>query len=261
VSRDGPPEEIAVAGFTFVLQEGPHRGWTAPGTLISLAIGLIATAGFVSWELRRRDASLLDVRLFRERGLAGGSITLVVVFGVQTGISVVLFPFLQAVLGWSGLLSAAALMPLAVSMMMASGLAPRLAAQIGPRPTMSVGIALSGVSLALMALFVSVDGGYLSILPGIVVMGIGMGLSMVPSTEAITRSLPREKQGVASALNDVTREFGTALGVAMLGALLTAGYRNAIDDRLHGIPQRTADTAREGIANAIAASGSAGPHA
>lgn len=252
---------VAVVGLIFVLQEGPQRGWTAPATLISLAVGLVATAGFVSWELHRRDASLLDVRLFRERGLAGGSITLVVVFGVQGGISVVLFPFLQAVVGWSGLLSAAALMPLAIAMMMASGLAPRLAAQIGPRATMSAGIALIGVSLALMALFVSVDGGYLSILPGIIVMGIGLALSMVPSTEAITRSLPSEKQGVASALNDVTREFGTALGVAMLGALLTAGYRNAIDDRLHGIPQGTADTAREGIANALEASGSAGSHA
>ncbi|NUU20090.1 MAG: MFS transporter [Streptomycetaceae bacterium] len=251
---------VAVAGLVFVLQEGPERGWTAPATLISLAVGLIAAAGFVCWELHRRDAALLDVRLFRERGLAGGSITLVVVFGVQAGIQVALFPFLQAVLDWSGLLSAAALMPLAIAMVLSSNLAPTMAARIGARPTMTAGIALTGVSLALMALFVSVDGGYLSILPGIVVMGIGLGLAMVPSTEVITRSLPPEKQGVASALNDVTREFGTALGVAMLGALLSASYRNAMDDRLDGIPQDTADSAREGIANALKASGSAGPH-
>ncbi|MFF0523301.1 MFS transporter [Actinomadura nitritigenes] len=252
---------IAVAALTFVLQEGPRRGWTAPATLISLAAGLIATAGFVSWELRRRDASLLDVRLFGQRGLAGGSITLLVVFGVQSGIFVVLFPFFQAVLGWSALLSAAALMPMAAAMMTASGLAPRLAARVGSRLTMSSGIALTGVGLALLALFVSIDGGYLTILPGIVVMGVGMALSMVPSTEAITRALPQDKQGVASALNDVTREFGTALGVAMLGAILTAGYRNAIDDKLDGIPQGAADTAREGIANALQASNGAGSQA
>ncbi|MFE2499487.1 MFS transporter [Streptomyces scopuliridis] len=252
---------VAVVGLIFVLQEGPERGWTAPATLISLAVGLVAAVGFVAWELRRRDASLLDVRLFRERGLAGGSITLLVVFGVQAGIAVVLFPFFQAVLGWSGLLSTVALMPMAVMMMMASGLAPKLASRIGSRSTMAVGIALAAVGLALMAVFVSVDGGYLSVLPGMLAMGIGMGLSMTPSTEAITGSLPREKQGVASALNDVTREFGTALGVAMLGALLSAGYRSAIDDRLHGIPQGPADTAREGIANAVEVAGSAGSHA
>jgi EmrB/QacA subfamily drug resistance transporter len=252
---------LAVTGLIFVLQEGPERGWTAPVTLISLAVGLLAVLGFVAWELHRRDSALLDVRLFRERGLSGGSITLLVVFGVQAGIGVVLFPFFQAVLGWSGLLSTAAMMPMAVMMMATSGLAPKLAAGIGSRTTMAAGIALAGLGLALMALLVSVEGGYLSILPGLLAMGLGMGLSMTPSTTAITASLPRAKQGVASALNDVTREFGTALGVALLGALLANGYRGAIDNRLHGIPQGTADTAREGVANAVEAAGNAGPHA
>jgi EmrB/QacA subfamily drug resistance transporter len=252
---------VAVVGLIFALQEGPEHGWTAPATLISLAVGLVAAIGFVVWELHRRDASLLDMRLFRERGLAGGSITLLVVFGVQTGIAVVLFPFFQAVLGWSGLLSTVALMPMAVMMMMTSGLAPKLAARIGSRSTMAVGIALAGVGLALMALFVSVDGGYLTILPGMLAMGIGMGLSMTPSTEAITGSLPREKQGVASALNDVTREFGAALGVALLGALLANGYRSAIEGRLNGIPQEAADTARKGVANAVEVAGSGASHA
>ncbi|WP_405163864.1 MFS transporter [Nocardia sp. NBC_01499] len=252
---------VAVVGLIVVLQEGPERGWTAPVTLISLTVGLLATVGFVAWELGRRDAALLDVRHFGERGLAGGSITLLVVFGVQAGIAVVLFPFFQAVLGWSGLLATVAQMPLAVAMMITSGLAPTLAERIGARFTMALGIASGGVGLALMALFASVDGGYLSILPGMFAMGIGMGLAMTPSTQAITSSLPREKQGVASALNDVTRELGTALGVAMLGALVATGYRNAIDGKLDGIPQDTADTAREGIANAVAAADGAGAHA
>ncbi|GLX98723.1 MFS transporter [Herbidospora sp. NBRC 101105] len=252
---------IAVVGLIFVLQEGPERGWTAPETSTSLAVGLVAGMAFVIWELRRRDASLLDVRLFRERGLAGGSLTLLVVFGVQAGIGVVLFPFFQAVLGWSGLVSTAALMPMAISMMLASGLAAKLADRIGARATMTTGVMLAGVGLVFMGLFVSVEGGYLSILPGLVAMGLGMGLSMTPSTEAITSSLPQERQGVASALNDITREFGTALGVALLGALLSAGYRGAIDGKLSGVPGEVAEVAREGVANAVEVSGSAGPHA
>ncbi|MEU5893921.1 MFS transporter [Streptomyces sp. NPDC047461] len=251
---------LAVIGLIFVLQEGPERGWTGPVTLIGLAVGAIAAVAFVAWELHRRDASLLDVRLFRERGLASGSITLLVVFGVQAGIAVVLFPFFQAVLGWSGLLSTVAMMPMAVMMMMASGLAPKTAAKIGARSTITVGVALATLGLVLMALFVSVDGGYLSILAGMLAMGIGMGLSMTPSTEAITSSLPRAKQGVASALNDVTREFGTALGVAMLGALLANGYRSAINNKLDNIPAGAADTAREGIANAIEVAPTTGSH-
>lgn len=252
---------VAVTGLIFVLQEGPERGWTAPVTLTGLAVGLITAVAFVGWELRRRDASLLDVRLFRERGLAAGSITLLTVFGVQAGIAVVLFPFFQAVLGWSGLLSTVAMMPMAVMMMITSGLAPLMAARTGARATMTVGVGLAALGLALMALFVSVDGGYLSILAGMLAMGTGMGLSMTPSTEAITRSLPRAKQGVASALNDVTREFGTALGVAMLGALLANGYRGAIDDELDGLPAGVADTAREGIATAVEIAPSTGGRA
>ncbi|CAM4238211.1 MFS transporter [Kibdelosporangium persicum] len=242
---------VAVVGLIFFLQEGPERGWATPVTLVSLLVGAGAAVGFVAWELRHRSP-LLQVRLFRKRGLASGSVVLLAVFGVQAGIFVVLYPFFQAVLGWSGLLSTAALMPMAVLMMITSGLAPRLAERIGARTTMATGILLAGAGLGLMATFVSVEGGYLAVLPGMLAIGLGMGLSMTPSTEAITSALPRERQGVASALNDVTREFGTALGIALLGSLLSAGYRSAIDARLDGLPDDTAAAAaREGIANAL----------
>jgi MFS family permease len=203
------------------------------------------------WELRQQ-APLLDVRLFRKRGLASGSVSLLAVFGVPTGVFVVLYLYFQVVLGWSGFVSTLALMPMLVLMIACSVLAPRLAVRIGTRLTMAIGIFLGGAGLALMAIFVSVDGGYLSVLPGYVVMGLGMGLAMTPSTEAITASLPREQQGVASALNDVAREFGSALGVALLGAVMTAGYGNAINSRLEGVPVHSADTARKGIAGALA---------
>ncbi|WP_318206326.1 MFS transporter [Streptomyces sp. SJL17-1] len=251
---------VAVVGLIFVLQEGPERGWSAPATLIGGAVGVVAAAGFVGWELRRRDAALLDLRLFGKRSAAAGSLTLLALFGVQAGIFVVLFPFFQAVLGWSALLSTLALMPMAVAMMAASGLAPRLAVRVGARSTMASGTLLAAAGLVLMATFVSVDGGYPALLPGMLAMGIGMGLAMTPSTEALTGSLPRERQGVASALNDVTREFGTALGVALLGALVSAGYRSTIDTRLDGVPGGVADTAREGVANAVEAAGGAGAH-
>jgi EmrB/QacA subfamily drug resistance transporter len=252
---------LAVLGLITLLHEGPEQGWTAPETLASALVGVVATAGFIAWELRR-PAPLLDVRLFRVRSLASGSLVLLVVFGVQAGIFVVLFPYLQAVLGWSALRSTVALLPMALLMMVSSGLAPKLAARIGGRGTMAVGILLGTVGLGLMATFVSVDGGYRSVLAGLLAIGLGMGLAMTPSTESITSALPRERQGVASALNDVTREFGTALGVALLGAVLSAGYRSALDARLpDGVPAGATDAAREGVANALAAAGGAGPRA
>jgi EmrB/QacA subfamily drug resistance transporter len=248
---------ITVVGLILLLHEGPEQGWTAPVTLASLAVGVLGAIAFATIELRH-PAPLLDIGLFRQRGLSSGSITLLAVFGVQAGIFVVLFPFFQAVLGWSGIASTFALMPMAGLMMVSSGLAPQVAGRVGARATMATGVVLSASGLALMATFVSVDGGYLSVLPGMLAMGLGMGLSMMPSTEAITSSLDRDRQGVASALNDVTRELGTALGVALLGALVTTGYRSAIDGRLDGVPAGLADTAREGIANALGAASGAG---
>jgi EmrB/QacA subfamily drug resistance transporter len=243
---------VAVVGLIFFLHEGPEKGWAAPVTLLNLLVGIGSTIGFVVWELHQQ-IPLLDVRFFRKRSLTSGSVSLLIWFGVQTGVFVVLFPYFQAVLGWSGLLATLALMPMAVLMMVSSGLAPRLAARIGARLTMAAGMFLGGVGLTLMASLVSVGGGYLSVLPGMIAMGLGMGLSMTPSTEAITSSLPRQRQGVASALNDVTRELGTALGVALLGAVFITGYGKAIDSRLQGVPASTAASARMGIANALAA--------
>ncbi|MGV9978475.1 MFS transporter [Micromonospora wenchangensis] len=251
---------IAVAALIYVLHEGPVHGWTAPLTMVSLLVGVVAAIGFVAWELRL-PAPLLDVRLFGDRRLASGSLALLTLFGVQAGIFVVLFPYFQAVLGWSGLRATLALMPMAAMMMLSSGLAPRVAVRAGARATMATGIVLGGAGLALMATLVSVDGGYPAILPGMLAMGLGMGLTQTPSTEAITTALPRDRQGVASALNDVTREFGTALGVALLGAVLTAGYRAAVDTHLDTVPAGTAEAAREGIATAIAASDTAGAQA
>ena len=241
---------LAIMGVSFALHEGPAIGWAATETLVGLALGVSAFIGFIVWELRHAEP-LLDIRLFKKRSLTSGSISLTTWFGVQAGVFIVLYPFFQAVLGWSGLLATLGLMPMALLMMIFSGVAPRLSANIGPKATIASGVLLGGAGLALMALLVSVDGGYLSVLPGMVTMGIGMGLAMAPSTEAITSSLPREQQGVASALNDVTRELGTSLGVALLGAVFAASYSSAIAPLLSGFPEDAAAAASQNIANAM----------
>lgn len=236
---------FTVIGLIVFLHEGAEQGGTATITLSGLTVGLIAVMGFILWELRH-PAPLLDIRLFGKRSLTSGSVTLLTWFGVQAGVFIVLYPFFQAVLGWSGLLATLGLMPSGLLMMVSFALALKLVAIIGARYTMAYGMLLGGTGLALMSMFVSIDGGYLTILPGMVVMGLGMGLAMTPSTEAITSSLPQDRQGVASALNDVTREFGTALG-----AVFTAGYTTVIEEHLAGLPAEAAEIARKGIAGVL----------
>jgi len=87
--------------------------------------------------------------------------------------------------------------------------------------------------------------GYPALLVAQLILGVGIGLAMTPATNAIVSSLPAAKQGVASAVNDTTREIGTALGIALMGSMFTTGYRNAIDGHLGGLPTDVARQARE----------------
>jgi predicted MFS family arabinose efflux permease len=201
---------------------------------------------------------LLDISAFRDRGLASGTLTLLIVFAVMFGVFLVLYPYFQAVLGWSALRSAAAMLPMMAVMMPMSTIAPRVAVRIGSRNTMIVGVAIFAAGLATMALRASVEGGYLSVLPGLLLIGLGMGFTMTPATQAITETLPAEKQGVASALNDTSRELGGAVGIALLGSVLSAGYRAAMEPAVAGLPPELAEPASEGIGSAFAVAAQAG---
>jgi len=113
----------------------------------------------------------------------------------------------------------------------------------------------------LLAMMVSVEGGYWSILPGLLVLGLGIGLLMSPSTTAITESLPEEHQGVASALNDTVREFGGAVGIALLGSVLNAGYRSSVSSSTGSLSPEMAHRVEDGIGSAYASSGELGAQA
>ncbi|MCB1255751.1 MAG: MFS transporter [Microthrixaceae bacterium] len=251
---------FAIGGLVLGIHEGPERGWSHPIAVTGLVVAVIAGGLFIWWE-RKQRAPLLDIRIFGDRRLAAGSVTLLSLFAVISGIFLVLFPFFQAVLGWSALHSAAGLLPMAFVMMPSSALVPKLIGKIGSHLTMLIGIVVAGVGLAALALMASVDGGYWSVLPGLLIMGLGMGCSMTPSTEAITASLPADKQGVASALNDTTREVGGAVGVALLGAVLASTYKDSITPSLSQFPAAIADVAKEGIGAAFSIAPQAGAQA
>src|SRR5262245_49484870 len=251
---------VAIGALVLGIHEGPERGWTDAITVVGLLLGLVALIGFVVWELRAKHP-LLDLRVFRNRELAAGSVTLLIVFAVMMGIFLVLVQFLQAVAGYSALRAAAGLLPMAAVMMPLSTAAPTIAKRIGVRTTLLTGAALFGGGLALLALMVSVEGGYWSILPGLLVLGAGAGLMMSPSTTAITESLPEEHQGVASALNDTVREFGGAVGIALLGSVLNAGYRSSVSASTDGLSPELAHRVEDGIGSAYASAGELGAQA
>lgn len=249
---------VAVGALVLGIHEGPEAGWTDPLTLAGLGIGLAAALGFVFWELRQTHP-LLNLRVFKNRMLTSGAVNLLVIFAIMSALFLVLVQFLQAGLGYSAIKASAGLIPMAVVMMPLSAVSPLIARRVGMR-AMFVGASLAvAAGLALMAVMADADAGYLSILPGLMVLAVGVGLAMTPGTTAITSSLPVDEQGVASALNDTVRELGGAVGVALIGSVLSAAYTSSVADATAGLPGPLATAVEEGIGGAVAASGQLGP--
>ncbi|MDL4821977.1 MFS transporter [Actinomadura opuntiae] len=238
---------VGLGAGVYSIIEAPTEGWTSARTLIGLAAAVVVLAGFVGWELARPNP-LLDPRLFRIRAFSAGTLSITVQFFAFFGFVFIVLQYLQLVKGHGPLLAATCLLPMAAAMMpSARGIAPRAAAKVGPRRVIVAGLILVAVGLLVLSLL-DTGTSYWVMLGGLVPLGAGMGLAMTPATASITDALPPEKQGVGSAMNDLARELGGALGIAVLGSLLQSGYRSNLDTS--GLPGPVAEQARTSLAMA-----------
>ena len=256
---------LSVTGLfalVFGVIEGPERGWGDTLTVTGLVTGVVALVAFVLWELRV-DQPMLDPRLFRNRSLSAGSLTVMVQFFAAFGLFFVVIQYLQFVVGRSPLGTAVALLPLPMVMIPLARNAPRIARRVGFRRLAPLGLALTATGLCVLAQ-VGTDLSYGHLALGLVVFAAGMALAGTPSTTAITESLPASKQGVASAVNDTARELGSAFGIAILGSVLNQQYRDGMAEAVQGLPSAVAEGAQGSIAFTqsaqVARLGSVGEH-
>jgi EmrB/QacA subfamily drug resistance transporter len=217
----GALSALALSSLVWAFIEGPQRGWGDSLVAGGFAAAVLLGAAFVGWELRRPEP-MLDPRLFRLHGFSAGSLSIFVQFFAAFGVIFVVLQYLQLVLHYSSLQAGAALAPMAVVMVAVAPRVPKLVARVGVRPVGPVGLALMAAGLVVMSTM-GVSSSYWHLLAGGLLLGLGMALSTTPATAAIVSSLPDEKQGVASAVNDAAREVGGALGIAVLGSVL-AGH-------------------------------------
>ena len=238
-----------IGGIVLAIIESPNRGWLDALTIASIVAGVALLAAFVWWELRT-DHPLLDPRLFRNPAFATGSASMLVLFLVLFGAFLVLLQYLQLVLGDSALKAAAALLPMTFVMIPISTIAAPLSERYGQRLVGGGGLLVSAAGVVALARL-GAHGGFVPLLVAEVILAAGIGLAMTPATNAIVSSLPASKQGVASAVNDTTREIGTALGIAIMGSTFDAGYRHALSGHLAGIPLGAASEARQSPALAL----------
>ena len=238
----------ALAALVFGVIEGPERGWGAPTTLASLAFGVVGVAAFVLWELRRREP-MLDPRHFARRGFAAGTLSMSIQFFAAFGFLFLALPYLQLVMGYSPLQAAGALVPMALVVIPLSRVAPAIAARLGVRVAGALGLSLMALGFVVLSTL-EVGSSYAHFLAGLLPFGAGMALAGAPATTAIVASLPRSKQGVASAVNDVSRELGGALGIAVLGSLMNGVYRAEMAESTGSLPAGVGEKARGSLAAA-----------
>jgi EmrB/QacA subfamily drug resistance transporter len=235
--------------------QAPGRGWAAPRTLGELGLAALALVGFVVWE-RRCPAPMLDVRVFANRAFSAASGSVAVVFFALFGSLFALTQYLQLVQGYSTLAAGVRALPFALAMGAVSPLSSVVAKRAGVRVVVPAGLALMAAGLLWLS-EVSPATSYAHIAIALVLMGTGMALVMSPASESIMSALPQAQAGIGSAVNDTVREVGGALGVAVVGSLVSASYRSGL--AVTGLAPAMARAARSSVAAADQVATAAGP--
>ncbi|WP_413812769.1 DHA2 family efflux MFS transporter permease subunit [Streptomyces sp. OE57] len=240
---------VGVGALVFGIVEGPESGWSDRAVLAGFTVGATGLAAFIGWELRSAQP-LLDVRVFRIRGVAAGSLVIITESIAMFGFFFLGLQYLQQILDYSPMRSGLALIAMAAGAMVFSPAAPSLAQRCGSRAVMVLGMVLIAAGLGLLA--TTVDGGGIwPFLGSTTLLGAGIAFAATPATEAIVTTLPAEKQGVASALNDLTRELGGVLGIAVLGSVFNTTYRSETGDAVRGLSPEAAEATRGSLTGAL----------
>lgn len=235
---------VGLAAMVFATIEGPERGWSDSLVAGGYALGALLLVGFVLWELRHAHP-MLDPRLFKLRGFRTGSLSMTLQFFALFGFIFAMLQYLQLGLDYPPFVAALALIPIGVITGSISRLAaPRLIDRFGHRVVDASGLLVLAGGFAVLATL-QANSSYWHILGALAPLAIGIGLATTPATASIVESLPAEKQGVASAVNDAAREVGGAVGIAVLGSLLNNGYRGDMEAVVAQVPPQGAEFARQ----------------
>ena len=231
---------VGLVGITMAFIEAPAQGWGAPLVLGALLAGVAALGGFVVAEGRERNP-MLPLAIFRSRQFSATNAVTFVVYGALGGALFLLPVQLQQVARYSPLEAGASLLPLTAVMLVLSARSGALAARIGPRLQMAVGPVVVGAGMVLLRL-AGPSGNYLTgVLPGVLVLALGLAITVAPLTATALASAPTELAGVASAANNDVARTGSLVAVAVLPALagisghsylhpaqFAAGFRDAL---------------------------------
>ena len=215
---------VAVGSVLWAVIEAPADGWSSSLVLGLGAGGVALLAGFTLWE-RASSHPMLNLEFFKQRGFAiAVSAVGLLMFGL-IGSLFILTQFLQFNLGYSALQAGVRMLPIAAVMAVVAPLSAVLNRILGTKVTTSVGMLFAGAGLLTMSR-ASVDWSYVTMLPAMIMVGVGAALVMPSVSASVMNSVPRGDTGVGSATNGTFIQLGGAVGVAVVGSLLSTRYRS-----------------------------------
>jgi EmrB/QacA subfamily drug resistance transporter len=238
--------------LVFSIIQAPTWGWGSAATFATITAGVAILAVFVYTE-QRMAHPMLDVRLFRNLRFTAASGSITIGFFVLAGFSFLITQYFQFVKAYSPLGTGVRILPVAISIAVTSVAGTKLAVRIGNKAVVAAGLTLWGVALLWIATN-SASTSYLVLVGQMVIGGGGLGLISAPATEAILGVVPTEKAGVGSAVNDATRLFGAALGVAVVGSVAASLYRTRLSTTIpHSLPPQATAAAKGSVGGALVA--------
>ncbi|MFJ8790491.1 MFS transporter [Streptomyces sp. NPDC102462] len=267
-SRDPRPGRVDPVGVVLsvvglvllvygIIKGGELADFTDPAVLATIAAGLVVLVAFVLFE-KRSDHPSLDVTYFKNKVFSAAMSAIALVFFALMGVTFFGVFYTQSVRGYSPLESGVLMLPLAAAQMIFAPRARLVVDRFGNRATTTAGLLLIAATLAVFATFEADTPIWLLELV-FFLMGTGMAHIMTPTSVVIMQALPREKAGSASALSNTFRQVGGALGIAVLGSVLSAAYRNGIEGKLGAVPAGLRDTAAESIEATLGVAAKLGP--
>jgi EmrB/QacA subfamily drug resistance transporter len=242
---------VGLFALLYGIIEGPSQGWSSTAVVIAFVLAAVLLTSFAFWELRSTHP-MLDVRFFKNPRFSAASLAVAFVFFAMFGSLYFLSQYLQFVLGYTPLQTGLRVAPVAVVLMVAAPTSSVLTRWFGTKIVVAVGLGVVAVGLLVLGQATPTSG-YALIIGSLVLLGLGMGTAMAPATDSIMGALPPERAGVGSAVNDTTREFGGALGVAILGSLAASQYAASMASApgLGQLPPAASDAATNSIGGAV----------
>ena len=239
-----------LATLVWGIIEAPARGWTSGSSVVAFLAAVVLLGAFGWWETRTSHP-MLNLAFFADRAFSSAALAITMVFFALFGSIFFLTQYLQFVLAFDPLAAGVRIMPIA-TLIIAAPAAMQLALRIGFKLVIAAGLGTVASALLLLSR-TTTDNGYGHLAIVLMLLGVGMGMTMAPATNAVMSSLPSANAGVGSAVNDSVRQIGGALGVAVLGSILSSDYTSHLPGTAAGVPVPTGADQGLGASLAVAA--------